>query len=202
MMRRSKFWPGIEEKIMSSTKWLAGLLIIVAMVLGVMSMQSREESRSSNGDPSNTEPQFSSEEPSRTEPRSSSAVSSSEELMEADRVFAAETLSRGGNGWADFFARDGIMYPTSGRVDGREAIRETMLPVLAADQPLLRWEPESAAIAQSGDLGYTIGRWKSVGITSAGADTVLATGNYVTVWKRDEARQWRVALDIGNRDSE
>jgi ketosteroid isomerase-like protein len=158
---------------MSSTKWLIGLLIIVALVLGVMSLERERE-----------------------------PGPSSEELIEADRTFAAETLARGGNGWAEFFVRDGIMFPPSGRVDGREAIRERMLPVFAPDQPLLLWEPDSAVIAKSGDLGYTIGRWKSVGTDSTGANVILAEGNYVTMWKKDDAGVWRVALDIGNRDSE
>ena len=158
---------------MSAVKWLLGLLIVVALVIGVMSLEPGQE------------------------PEDERAA-----LIAADFAFAAETLARGGNGWADFFASDGIMFPPTGRVDGREAIRETMLPVFAPDRPRLMWAPVSATVAESGDVGYTVGRWKSVGIDSTGADTVLAKGNYVTIWEKDPVEGWRVSLDIGNRDGE
>ena len=82
---------------MSAVKWLIGLLIVVALVI-VMSRELGQE------------------------PEDERAA-----LIAADFAFAAETLARGGNGWADFFASDGVMFPRTGRVDGREAIRETML---------------------------------------------------------------------------
>jgi ketosteroid isomerase-like protein len=92
------------------------------------------------------------------------------------------------------------MFPPKGRVDGREEIREIMVPAFGPEQPRLTWDPISATIAASGDLGYTIGRWESIGTSVSGEDSVLATGNYVTIWEKDPEEGWRVAVDIGNRD--
>jgi len=121
-------------------------------------------------------------------------------LLQADRDFAAATAERGGEGWAEWFAADGVMFPNSGRVDGRDAIRERMLPAFAGDIRL-RWDPVTAVVAASGDLGYTLGRWEQVRVTEGAADTTLATGNYVSIWKKLEGKGWRVAVDIGNSDS-
>lgn len=121
-------------------------------------------------------------------------------LLQADRDFAAETARRGGDGWADWFASDGVMFPNSGRVDGRDAIRERMLPAFAGDIRL-RWEPVTAVVAESADLGYTLGRWEQVRVTEGGADSVMATGNYVSIWKKVKDTGWRVVVDIGNSDS-
>lgn len=122
------------------------------------------------------------------------------ELRQADLDFAAATAARGPDGWAEFFMPDGIMFPPSGMVDGREAIRTAMD---GAFQPgtRLEWQPERAFAAESGDLGYTIGRWASVVVQPDGTDSVTARGNYVSIWKRDASGEWRVAADIGNTDA-
>jgi ketosteroid isomerase-like protein len=122
-------------------------------------------------------------------------------LMKADRDFAADTAERGADGWADWFLASAVMFPETGRVDGRDAIRERMRAVFTAENPLLRWEPETAVVSASGDLGYTIGRWRAVRTGSDGAEEVLSSGNYVSVWRKNADGEWRVALDIGNDDS-
>src|ERR1035437_620444 len=42
----------------------------------------------------------------------------------------------------------------------------------------LTWEPFKAEAAKSGDIGYTLGKWKLVGKDST------FYGNYYTIWKR------------------
>jgi len=121
-------------------------------------------------------------------------------LLEADRQFAEETDARGADGWAERFLPDGVMFPPRGRVDGREAIRERMVPAFAPERPKLRWEPGTAVLGASADLGYTLGRWKSVAALAGGGDSTLAQGNYVTIWRKDAGGVWRVAVDIGNSD--
>ena len=135
-------------------------------------------------------------------PGSAGSEGDIEALLEADRRFARETAERGADGWADFFLEDAIMFPPRGRVDGREAVRDRMQAAFAPGNPRLVWEPTEARAAESSDLGYTVGRWKSVGTDGAGGDATLAEGNYVTIWRRDANGAWRVALDIGNSDPE
>ena len=124
-----------------------------------------------------------------------------EGLMEADRAFNRDTQARGGDGWADWFAEDGVMYPSSGRVDGREAIRAIMRAAFTPENPRLIWEPEEAMISASGDYGHTTGRWRSVSTDAFGADSVRSRGYYLTVWKYLPLEGWRVATDMGNRDA-
>lgn len=120
-------------------------------------------------------------------------------VLDADRQFAAETLERGGDGWADYFAEDAVMYPASGKIEGREKIREVMTRAMTPEAPKLMWEPEDAVVAQSGDLAYSVGRWQSVADPD-GEKTVLTQGYYLTVWKKTPAGEWRVAADMGNQD--
>ncbi len=120
------------------------------------------------------------------------------EVMEADRAFARATAERGGEGWAASFAPDGRMYRQRGYVDGRDAIRALMVPAFADTTTALRWDPDTAVVAAAGDLAYTLGHWESVVRTATG-DSVVARGNYVTLWRRQSDGSWKVALDIGNQ---
>jgi ketosteroid isomerase-like protein len=122
-----------------------------------------------------------------------------EALLQADRDFDMDTAERGGDGWADAFREDGVMYPKKGKVEGREAIRELMTPVFEGEVKL-RWEPVYAEVGSGGDLGYTLGKWKQIARTEAGEDTVLSTGNYVSIWRKVPGEGWKVAVDLGNDD--
>jgi uncharacterized protein (TIGR02246 family) len=120
------------------------------------------------------------------------------EVMDTDRAFAQATAERGGDGWAEFFAPDGRMYRQRGYVDGRDAIRAAMVPAFADTTTALRWEPDTAVVAASGDIAYTLGHWELVAKTAAG-DSVAGRGNYVTLWRRQSDGTWKVAADIGNQ---
>lgn len=56
----------------------------------------------------------------------------------------------------------------------------------------LSWEPVDGKVAESGELGYTWGKWKLSAKDSA------YYGNYFTLWKRQNDGTWKVLLDGGN----
>ncbi len=121
-----------------------------------------------------------------------------EQLLEADREFDRAVAERGLEAWVDHFAEDGRMLPVGADpVIGREAIRKQMAPAFATAGFSIRWRPVFADIARSGDLGYTYGTSE---VRSAGKDGTPVTqyGKYLTVWKKQANRSWRVAADIGN----
>ncbi len=117
-------------------------------------------------------------------------------LMQIDREFDLATASRGADGWASYFAEEGIMLPAgSDVIRGRAAIRELMAKRLATPGYSLRWEPIGSDV--SGDLGYTYGRSK---VTRQGKDgqPEISHGKYVTIWKRQRDRSWKIVVDVGN----
>ena len=60
------------------------------------------------------------------------------------------------------------------------------------DIKTLTWEPFKAESSASGDLGYTLGKWKM-----QGKDTAFY-GNYYTIWKKQSDGRWKFVVDGGN----
>jgi len=122
-------------------------------------------------------------------------------LIRADQEFARTVGEEGAEAWAGFFAEDGMMLPDGAPpLVGREKILQAMTPFFANSANALQWEPESAEIAASGELGFTVGRYTAV---SAGADgqPVESHGSYVTIWRKQSDGRWKVVVDIGNPNS-
>lgn len=117
-----------------------------------------------------------------------------EELKEADRLFAIETAERGTAGWVEAFAVDGKLVSGAGVVDGRDAVEEVM-GVLDSPDYSLTWEPVFAE--GSSDIGYTYGNYRRE-TKDASGEMVVELGRYVTIWRRNEAGEWKVVVDIGS----
>jgi len=124
------------------------------------------------------------------------AQSAVPQLLKADRDFAAAVASHGVDAWVAAFASDGIQIDESGVIQGSDAIRRLMTGALADPKVLLDWQPVSAVVSSSNDLGYTIGKWQ-VRIR-ARPDSVLSHGNYLTIWRKQADGSWKAAVDIGN----
>jgi uncharacterized protein (TIGR02246 family) len=121
-----------------------------------------------------------------------------ESLFEADRAFDRATAERGVDGWVSFFAADARMVQSNGQVtQGHSAIRELMCPFFAGKTNSLRWNPDLADVARSGDLGYTSGVSK-LKTRNAQGQEMERDGRYVTIWRRQQDGQWRAVLDIGS----
>ena len=75
------------------------------------------------------------------------------------------------------------MFPLT----GRQAIKS----FLSTKTPYLTWDPLNSDVSESNDLGYTYGSYE---LKSPGSSKV-EKGYYVRVWKRDQTKKWKLALD-------
>ncbi|MCH8348221.1 MAG: ATP-binding cassette domain-containing protein [Proteobacteria bacterium] len=78
-------------------------------------------------------------------------------------------------------------------------IPEGLLAALA-DAPegaQLVWTPLAGGISESGDLGYTWGRYTFSNTDEAG-EMEVSHGKYFTIWKVQDDGAWKVVLDGGN----
>lgn len=92
---------------------------------------------------------------------------------------------------------DGLQFGGGPPTRGAEAIYQAMGGA-AAPKSKLEWTPIDVWGSVGGDMGVSTGTWK---VTINGAAAPLVTGRYVTVWRKNQAGQWKGLIDIGAPDS-
>ncbi len=115
-------------------------------------------------------------------------------LVESEQAFATRALDRGTRAAFLSFLDDSAVIFRPHPVNGKEWFGKQ------PDQPtVLAWEPEFADCSAGGDLGYTTGPWRLFASHAPGEP--VASGCFVSVWKREPGREWKVVLDLGIRAS-
>jgi Domain of unknown function (DUF4440) len=79
--------------------------------------------------------------------------------------------------------------------DGRDSILALMARYPAGLS--IDWTPEEAVVAESGELGFTWGRYVA-SVRDSNGKLVVQYGKYLDVWKRQSDGDWRWIADIGN----
>jgi ketosteroid isomerase-like protein len=111
-------------------------------------------------------------------------------MVEAERTFAQTSVATSIRiSFLQFFADDGVVFtpaPTNGKKlyanyddKGRQ----------------LNWRPIFATIASAGDLGLSTGPWEMK--ESAAAPKPFAFGDFVSIWKKQPDKSWKVIVDLG-----
>ena len=127
---------------------------------------------------------------------------SAKALFAADRAFAADTGARRIDGWLAAFDANGSQVDETFRpITGHAAIRAHMGPFFADAANELTWTPDDARMSEGGKLGTTTGRWKLARREKDGGETVLATGRYFDVWRKQGDGSWKLLYDVGDEDA-
>jgi len=112
------------------------------------------------------------------------------ELIRADSSFSAMSVSQGAKpAFLAYASDDAISFGGGpGMNDGREAIGAAFdgFPGGA----VLAWWPVAAVIAESGDLGCTVGEAK--------IESLKQYSKYLTIWRRQRDGSWKFVADGGN----
>jgi len=116
-----------------------------------------------------------------------------DDAVAADAAFARATDANRADGWVDSFAEDGAMIRGGQRVEGADAIRGVIAPLLA--QGDLLWSPTWSRLSANGQLAATAGHARLVHEAR-----VVWRGSYLTVW-RATAEGWKVVLDVGRSEN-
>lgn len=123
------------------------------------------------------------------EPDSSSAIFS---MRETERNFARASVAIGRNAaFAEYFAEKSVLFTDKWITNGKQYSKDRK-----ASPVVLKWEPEYMDISDSRDFGISTGPWEAQEYRPFTAP--LATGYFLTVWKKQSDGIWRVILDGGS----
>jgi ketosteroid isomerase-like protein len=121
-----------------------------------------------------------------------------DDVVAADKAFSAMSLKVGPKAaFLEYFGPNAKML--SEVAQGKDGIN-TLFANLPANA-ILSWEPADADASESGDLGYTWGRYiLTLPTVRRGKDPYIQMGTYVTIWKHSSLGGWKVVLDGGHPD--
>jgi ketosteroid isomerase-like protein len=126
------------------------------------------------------------------------SVGLEDELLEVDREFSRLSLEKGAiHAFYANMAENGRSLPKFGHPIARERYEKLLSEQNGEESgDTLQWQPMMAEVSASGDLGYTLGRYKN---TIANAEsTRIVHGYYVTIWKKQKDGTWKFVIDLGN----
>lgn len=120
------------------------------------------------------------------------------EIQQADLDFCAATKAKGLDGWMSYFADDAMGFPRGkDLIQGKDALRQHYSRMFSDPNLTIEWAPVKADAAESGDLGYTIGK-AAFRTKDKEGKAVSEPGKYLTVWKKQSDGSWKVVADLGN----
>jgi len=116
-------------------------------------------------------------------------------LFDLEARFQKDVAARGGAGFAQWFAPDGILLGNGAApVIGQVAIAKSA-NWLPRDYQLT-WTPTDAVMGPSGDIGYTWSHYEGHS-KDANGNPVNISGRFITIWRKQPDGTWKVALDAG-----
>ncbi len=97
-----------------------------------------------------------------------------------------------------FFADDAYFMPFGAPLVRGDAIRATWEHLVSTPGFALEWVATNTDVAESGDIGYTIGTFELN--SEQDGVSMVTVGKYVTVWSKQADGSWKVQVDSFNSD--
>jgi ketosteroid isomerase-like protein len=121
------------------------------------------------------------------------------ELVKTEADFCAMARDQGiPAAFAHFIAPDGVLFDADPQqYRGAAAVARRYGD--SRPSGILTWAPSFVDVAASGDLGYTWGRYE-YRATGPDGQPHIATGYFLTIWKRQADGTWRFVIDNGAAD--
>ena len=113
------------------------------------------------------------------------------QIINTDKAFSSMSKQQGmKKAFIEYMDADGILLrPNHPPIIGANAIE--YLTEANDSSYTLTWQPSSAQVSASGDLGY------SYGIYNLQLHDTTLQGTYVSIWKQKDGK-WKFVLDTGN----
>ena len=113
------------------------------------------------------------------------------QMVNSEKSFAAYASSTGiTEAFLKYLDDSAVVFERGKILNGKQVWRQRK-----TDNMELKWYPEFADIAVSGDLGYTTG--PSEFRVKKGSETPDHKGYFNSVWRKNNSGEWKVVLDMG-----
>jgi ketosteroid isomerase-like protein len=119
-------------------------------------------------------------------------------LMQTSRDWAKAVATGNPDSALAYWSDDAVVLePDQSALVGKSAIRQMVVGSMKDPKFSITWEPERAAISESGDMGYPI-EHNRVTFTDSTNKVRTVYGKAVTIWKKDANGNWKCVVDTFN----
>ena len=116
------------------------------------------------------------------------------EILDTEAQFLEMVNQKGlKEGFVYFAAEDATIRRGGKLIHGKDSIVQ-FYKEQNLDNVTLSWKPDFVQVAESGDLGYTYGKYKYSETDSLGM-TNVSDGIFQTIWKKQKNGKWKYAWD-------
>lgn len=115
------------------------------------------------------------------------------ELIKADEQWARAWVARDLSGLMLYFHEDAVVItPAAAVTSGKRDIINLMASTFTLPGFSNTLEMKQAHVAESGDLGYTVGSYQTT-VSEGPGKTASHGGHYLAVWRKGADRTWKIA---------
>lgn len=118
------------------------------------------------------------------------------EIMDTEEAFSEMAGERGiSEAFLGFAAKDVVINRNDSLIFGIKGLQQYYQPKPVNNKnEKLSWKPDFVDVSNSGDLGYTFGKYV-YSVSDSMGNTRSVTGVFHTVWKRQADGTWRFVWD-------
>jgi len=124
-----------------------------------------------------------------------------EKLMQVSREWSQAASTGDVEKIVSYWADTAILFsPEQAPMRGKAAIRGMVEASFKVPGFHISWEPESAIVSESGDLGYLL-EHTQITVNDSTGKPVSQYYNGITIWKKQQDGSWKNVVDILSTDS-
>ena len=128
----------------------------------------------------------------------SSDASAKDALLQADIAWSRTVNADDKEAFFGTLLSDVVLLaPHQPIAEGAEAASAAFQGMFGLPGFHLAWQPTSAEVSESGNMGFTIGTYE-LQFDGEDGKPVVDRGKYLTVWKKQADGSWKVAADMFN----
>ncbi len=114
------------------------------------------------------------------------------DLKATEEAFAQTMADRDHAAFASFLAEETVFFSGPREIRGKAAVSKAWAPFFDGPEAPFSWQPDTAAVLESGALGLTSG--------PVFAPDGTRIGTFNSVWRRGPDGSWKVVFDRGCPD--
>jgi len=123
-------------------------------------------------------------------------------VKDVEAAWLKDSAGKDVDKWVGYFAEDGSgLYPGSGILNGKAAIRAAMAPYFADPNFALNFQSTRQMASKGGDMVYIQGTYSMTVTNPKTKKPVTDKGKYLTIYAKQADGSWKAVADTFNSDS-